>query len=91
MEPEIIPPDHSRAGMHGRPDPWSSTNSYTTHRIYVRRVGPVGIFLTALLIGTLAAVVFVILIGAFLIWIPVTVLAFVAALIVGLMQRHFLR
>jgi hypothetical protein len=92
MEPEIIPPDHSRAGaMHGRPDPWSSTNGYTTHRIYVRRVGPVGIFLTALLIGTLAAVVFVILVGAFLIWIPVTVLLFVAALVVGLMQRHFLR
>lgn len=92
MEPEIIPPDHSQVGaMHGRPDPWSSTNVYTTHRIYVRRIGPVGIFLTALLIGTLAAVVFLVLLGAFLIWIPVTILLFVAALVVGLMRRHVLR
>ena len=92
IEPEIIPPDHSRAeAMHGRPDPWSSTNVYTTHRIYVRRIGPLGIFLAALLIGTLAAVVFVVLVGAFLVWIPVTILLFVAAVIVGLMRRYFLR
>jgi len=92
IEPEIIPPDHSRAeAMHGRPDPWSSTNVYTTHRIYVRRIGPLGIFLAALLIGTLAAVVFVVLVGAFLVWIPVTILLFVAAVIIGLMRRYFLR
>jgi len=92
IEPEIIPPDHSRAeAMHGRPDPWSSTNIYTTHRIYVRRIGPLGILLAALLIGTLAAVVFVLLVGAFLIWIPVTILLFVAAVVIGLMRRYLLR
>ena len=92
IEPEIIPPDHSRAeAMHGRPDPWGSTNVYTTHRIYVRRIGPLGIFLAALLIGTLAAVVFVVLVGAFLIWIPVTILLFVAAVVIGLMRRYLMR
>ena len=92
IEPEIIPPDHSRAeAMHGRPDPWSSTNIYTTHRIYVRRVGPLGIFLAALLIGTLVGAVFVVLLGAFLIWIPVTILLFVAAVVIGLMRRYLLR
>jgi len=92
IEPEIIPPDHSRAeAMHGRPDPWSSANVYTTHRIYVRRVGPLGIFLAALLIGTLVGAVFVVLLGAFLIWIPVIILMFVAAVLIGLMRRYLMR
>ncbi|HUI97002.1 MAG TPA: hypothetical protein VLX44_14690 [Xanthobacteraceae bacterium] len=92
IEPEILPPDPSRPeAMHGRPDPWSSTDVYTTHRIYVRRIGPLGIFLAALLIGTLVAVVFVILVGAFLVWIPVTILLFVAAVVIGLMRRYLMR
>ena len=55
------------------------------------RIGPVGILLVALLIGTLAALIFVLLIGAFLIWIPVAILLFVAAAVGGMMRRYFLR
>jgi hypothetical protein len=91
IEPEILPPDHGRAEAMRQPDPWASGNVYTTHRIYVRRIGPLGIFLAALLIGTLAAVVFVVLVGAFLIWIPVTILLFVAAVVIGLMRRYLMR
>jgi hypothetical protein len=49
-----------------------------------------GILLLALLIGTLAALIFVVLLGAFLIWIPVAILLFVAAVVGGLMRRYFL-
>ena len=57
-------------------------------RVYVRRIGPIGILLLAALIGTIAALVFVVMVGAFLIWIPVAVLLFVAAVVGGLMRRY---
>ena len=55
----------------------------------MRRIGPIGILLLAALIGTIAALVFVVMVGAFLIWIPVAVLLFVAAVVGGLMRRYF--
>ncbi len=94
-EPEIIPPDRSRdrddwlrERDDPRLDPWGAFQGRTTHRIYVRRIGPVGIFLIALLIGTFAALVFVILLGAVLIWLPVAILLLVAAIVGGLMRRY---
>jgi hypothetical protein len=92
-EPEIIPPGQEPADLRGgRPDPWThfSVHGTGTHRVYVRRIGPVGILLVAALIGTLAALVFVMLIGAFFIAIPVAALLLVAAIVGGLMRR-FLR
>jgi hypothetical protein len=91
-EPEIIPPDRARPDWRReRTPPWVSVDAQGTRRIYVRQVGPLGILLVALLIGTLAALIFVILLGAFLIWIPVAILLFVAAIVGGLMRRYFLR
>jgi hypothetical protein len=92
IEPEIIPPDRNRDDpVHGRREPWMSSGGYGTRRIYIRRVGPGGILLFALMIGTLAAVVFFILLGAFLIWIPIAMLLFVAAIVGGLMRRYLVR
>jgi hypothetical protein len=91
-EPEIIPPDRTRPEWaRDHRDPWASADSFGSRRIYVRRIGPGGIFLVALLIATLAAVIFVILIGAVLIWIPVAILIFFAAAVAGMMRRYFLR
>jgi hypothetical protein len=91
-EPEIIPPDRTRPEWaRNRRDPWASADSFGSGRIYVRRIGPGGIFLLALLIATLAAVIFVLLIGAVLIWIPVAILLFAAAAVAGMMRRYFLR
>ena len=91
-EPEIIPPGQEPTEWpRRRPDPWASFEVHGARRIYVRRVGPLGIFLIALLLGTLAALVFVILVGAFLTWIPVAILLFVAVIVGGLMRRYFLR
>jgi hypothetical protein len=88
-EPEIIPPGQEPADLrHGRPDPWAHFSVHGTHRIYVRRIGPVGILLLAALIGTLAALVFVMLVGAFFVAIPVAILLVVAAIVGGLMRRY---
>ena len=91
-EPEIIPPGQEPADWpRGRPDPWASFYGYGARRVYVRRIGPLGILLLAALIGTIAALVFVVAVGAFLIWIPVAVLLFVAAVVGGLMRRDVQR
>ena len=93
-EPEIIPPGQEPTDWpRQKPDPWASFHVYGTgtRRIYVRRIGPVGILLLAALIGTIAALVFVVMVGAFLIWIPVAVLLFVAAIVGGLMRRYLQR
>ena len=88
-EPEIIPPGQEPADWpRRRPDPWASFDAYGTRRIYVRRIGPAGIFLIALMIGVLAALVFVVLLGAFLIWLPLAILLLVAAIVGGLMRRY---
>jgi uncharacterized membrane protein len=44
-----------------------------------------------LLIGILAALIFVIVLGAVLIWIPVAILLFVAAVVGGLLRRYMRR
>jgi hypothetical protein len=91
-EPEIIPPDRGHADrMRSRNTPWMSAETYGTHKVYVGRVGPLGILLLALIIGTLAAVVFVFLLGAFLIWIPVAILLFVAFVFGGVFRRYLRR
>ncbi len=91
-EPEIIPPGQEPPEWaRRRPNAWVSFDLDGTRRIYVRRIGPVGILLMALLIGTIAALVFVALVGAFLIWIPVAVLLFVAAIVGSLMRRYMRR
>jgi len=91
-EPEIIPPGQEPTDWrHGRPDPWAHFSVHGTHRIYVRRIGPVGILLLAALIGTLAALVFVMLVGAFFVAVPVAILLFVAAVVGGLMRRYMRR
>jgi len=90
-EPEIIPPGQEPTDWpRGQRDPWASFHVHGTgtHRIYVRRIGPVGILLLAALLGTIAALVFVVMVGAFLIWIPVAILLFVAAVVGALMRRY---
>jgi hypothetical protein len=90
-EPEIIPPGQEPTDWpRQKQDPWASFHVYGTgtRRVYVRRIGPIGILLLAALIGTIAALVFVVMVGAFLIWIPVAVLLFVAAVVGGLMRRY---
>ncbi len=90
-EPEIIPPDRS-GGPNDRGPPWPPpshgyTQMHGTHRIYVSRIGPLGFALVMLIVGLLAAVMLLALIGAALIWIPVVAVLVIVAAISGLLRR----
>ncbi len=82
-EPEIIPP--GAAGARWDPSPrWSSARG--TQRIYVAKIGPFGFLLMALAVAALAALVVVLIVGAFLIWIPIAGLLLAAAVMSGLLR-----
>ena len=83
-EPEIIPPEHieARSGKRG------SFDQRRTYRIHVTRLGPFSSLAVLLLIlAAFVAILSLVLIGAFLILIPLTVLLIAAALISGWWQR----
>ena len=90
-EPEIIPP---QAGAHSqwRDAIWISGDERGTHRIYVRRLGPIGVVLLALATGFVVALVLLLLLGALLLWIPVVAalitIAIVSALLRGAFQQR---
>jgi hypothetical protein len=69
---------------------WTSVNERGTHRIYVTRLGPFSLVLLGLGIGLFAALVLVLAIGAFLIWIPLVALL-VTAIICALLRQSFRR
>jgi hypothetical protein len=89
-EPEIIPPDRTnhapdwqrRGRQQGGPT-WVGG----TQRIYVGRIGPVGLALLILMIGILAALILLTVVGAVLLWIPILVLAVAAGAIFRLLRR----
>jgi len=87
VEPEIIPPNRGGAGRRGPPPPYGFTEMHGTHRVYVSRIGPFGFALIMLVVGLLAAVMLLILIGTALIWIPVVAVLVILAAISGLLRR----
>ena len=70
---------------------WNSVNERGTHRIYVTRLGPFSLVLLGLGIGLFAALVLVLAIGAFLIWIPPVALLVTATIICALLRQSFRR
>jgi uncharacterized protein (DUF697 family) len=87
-EPKIIPPP---AGLRDRDAMWFSVDEPGTHRIFVTRLGPFGVLVLALGICLFAALVLVLVIGAFLIWIPIVALLIAAAIVSALLRQLFLR
>jgi hypothetical protein len=92
VEPEIIPPGG---------DDWQSRSSRARIRVFVDESGIrhiqvprlwlLGIFLLALTIGIVFAILLVLVLGAFLIWIPLAGLLVAAAIISGLLRAFFRR
>ena len=89
--PEIIPPDRS-----GREAPWRQQHSWRrydssqaggTQRVFVARLGPIGTALLVLVIGVLAALVLLAVLGAILIWIPIFALLVAVGAIIRVMHR----
>jgi hypothetical protein len=93
VEPEIIPPDGGRDQANWRRapyNPWRGggfENVRGTHRVYVGRIGPLGIALLLLAIAAIIAIVMVAVLGAVLIWIPVLVVAIVLTALFRLFRR----
>jgi hypothetical protein len=85
-EPEIIPPGRNGGPRHGY-----TQNGYTqmhgAQRIYIGRIGPFGFALIMLVVGLLAAILLLALIGAALIWIPVVAVLVIIAAISGILRR----
>jgi hypothetical protein len=89
-EPEIIPPDRVREEeMRRAARLWSDRVGY--QRIYVGRVGPFGFFLIALAASAIAILLFLFVIGAFLIWIPIVGLVVAALILSSLLRSLFQR
>ena len=89
VEPEIIPPGAARARWQGSFD--RSFDGRATQRIYVARLGPFGFAMVALAIAFLAAVILVVLLGAFLIWIPIAGLLLAIAVVSSLLRGRWPR
>ena len=87
-EPEIIPP---QAGAHSqrRDTIWVSADEGRTHRIYIRRLGPLGVILLALATGFIVALVLILLVGALLLWIPVVATLITIAIVSALLRGAF--
>ena len=83
-EPEIIPPGAPlrQSRMHGFAD------QHFAQRIYIAKIGPLGIALLALAIGIVSVAILILLLGAFLIWIPVIGLLVAAGMISGVLRAH---
>jgi hypothetical protein len=86
VEPEIIPPGVADARRDG--SRWSTD---ATHRIYVAKIGPLGFFLIALAVAALAVLMLVLIVGAFLLWIPIAGLLLAAAVLSGLLRGRHVR
>jgi hypothetical protein len=84
-EPEIIPP-----GAPLRPprdDPFGDT--LFSQRIYVTRLGPLGLFGIMLAIGVVAVVVLALVVGVVLFWLPIVALIVAAAIVGSRLRSRF--
>ena len=77
-EPEIIPPDHAERGTE-------------RVRIYVAKPSPLGLVLMTLIVGLLSAVILALLLGTFLLVLPLAVLVATGLVVVGLVRFYFQR
>ena len=80
VEPEIIPPD-----VRAR-DPYSRRSFEGGQRVYVARIGPVGFALMSAAIAALAALFFILLLGAFVVLLPLAGLALAIIIAVGMLR-----
>jgi hypothetical protein len=91
-EPEIIPPGQSgrRPGQPAWPPAWGpygAGQARGAQRIYVMRPGPLGFAVLMLALALIVALVLLILVGTFLLWIPVIALLVVVGAIYRFLRR----
>ena len=89
FEPEIIPPGY--AGRRTTSRTRVSIDSQGTERVYVAKLGPLGVILAILMTGILLVVMVTLVVGAFLLWIPLVIFFIGIAIVSGLLRTHFRR
>jgi hypothetical protein len=92
VEPEIIPPDRNFRPS-GRRDAriWISFGRNRFDRLYITKPGPLIVILASLVLGLVVLATLVVLLGAFLIWLPVTLLVAAALILSGIVRGYFRR
>jgi ABC-type transport system involved in cytochrome bd biosynthesis fused ATPase/permease subunit len=87
VEPEIIPPSRTDARWRER----MPHDAHNSQRIYVARVGPFGFAMAALAVAIIAALAFLLVLGAFMVLIPIAGLVLAGAVIFSLFRGSFRR
>jgi hypothetical protein len=88
VEPEILPPDRSRNGQSWPPPPYGyGQGAGGSQRIFITRIGPLGFGLAMLVLGLLAAVLLLLLIGTALIWLPFVAAIVILGAVMGALRR----
>lgn len=91
-EPEIIPPGADDRFRRGPAGLWMSIDaSNGAQRIFIARPGLGSIILGLIVIGFVVAVVFLVLAGIVLLWIPIVVGGILLALLSGTIRRYWWR
>jgi Flp pilus assembly protein TadB len=91
-EPEIIPPDRAGRQPEGARVTWTEfDDGYRVHRIYVARPGLPAIILGLLILGAIAALVFLVVAGVVLLWLPILIGGIVLALLAGALRYRWRR
>ena len=86
-EPEIIPPGKSDEHTRQRNSRvWVSVDDGRGHRLFFAKPSPWSIALGLLGLGVAAAVVFVVLLGLFVLWLPVAGVLVAAFLVTALLR-----
>ena len=87
-EPVILPPDRSRNGQNWPPPPYGyGPGASGSQRIFITRIGPLGFGLATLVLGLLAVVLLLLLIGTALIWLPFVLGIVILGAVVGALRR----
>jgi hypothetical protein len=86
-EPEIIPPRRS-VGSETESTFWAREVEDGSHRIYVTKIGQFGLLPFFLLGGIISIALLFVVVGAFLILIPVAGAVLAAAIIAGLLRGY---
>jgi hypothetical protein len=92
VEPEILAPGHHGRGPGGPAGLFVRIEERDgVRRVYVARPGLPSIILVLLVIGLIAAIVFLVLAGVLLVWIPVVIIGIGLALLSGAVRHRWRR
>ena len=92
VEPEIIPPVREERAPRGPAGIWMRVDERDgVRRVYIARPSLPSIILGLLIVGLIAAAVFLVLAGLVLLWIPIVIGGVILALLSGSIRQNWRR